>query len=113
MRARGGSAERARGGGRGEEALWVGGPRAGGEAGLVSRARRAPPVTAGAVRASAGALLHLPRAEVTNLSRAVELLKDRGVTVVGVDEDSPRTIYDDPCPAGPVALVVGSEGAGI
>ncbi len=80
---------------------------------LVTRERRSAPVTAAAVRASAGALLHLRHARVTNLTRTVELLKDRGFTVIGLDEGADRTVYDEPCPEGPVALVLGSEGEGI
>ena len=80
---------------------------------LITRTHRAAPVTAAAVRASAGALLHLPHARVANLSRAIERLQDAGFTVIGLDEDAPRSIYQDACPTGRVALVLGSEGFGI
>jgi len=80
---------------------------------LITRTHRAAPVTPAAVRASAGALLHLPHARVANLSRAIERLKDAGFTVVGLDEDAPGSIYEQPCPSGRVALVLGSEGSGI
>ena len=86
---------------------------AAGAAMLVSRLRRAAPVSAAAVRASAGALLHLPHARVANLPRALRRLQDVGFTVACLDHRAPRTIYDEPCPAGRLALVVGSEGAGI
>jgi 23S rRNA (guanosine2251-2'-O)-methyltransferase len=86
---------------------------AAGAAMLVSRLRRAAPVTATAVRASAGALLHLPHARVANLPRALRRLQDAGFTVAGLDHRAARTIYEEPCPAGRLALVVGSEGAGI
>ncbi len=86
---------------------------AAGVAMLVSRERRAAPVTAAAVRASAGALLHIPLARVTNLTRALRALQDRGFTIVGLDEDASHTIDDDPCPDGPVVVVVGAEGSGI
>src|SRR5438105_12885220 len=65
------------------------------------------------MRASAGALSHLPVARVTNLRRTVDALKDRDFTVIGLDGDAGRSIYDEPCPGGPVAIVVGSEGTGI
>lgn len=84
-----------------------------GAAMLVTRTKRAADVTAAAVRASAGALLHLPHARVANLARAIDRLKDAGFWVVGLDGDSERTIYDEPCPAGRVVLVVGSEGEGM
>ncbi len=80
---------------------------------LITRTHRAAPVTAAAVRASAGALLHLPHARVANLSRAIERLQDAGFTVIGLDEEAPRSIYEDSCPTGRVALVLGSEGFGI
>jgi 23S rRNA (guanosine2251-2'-O)-methyltransferase len=79
---------------------------------LVTRTRRAADVTASAVRTSAGALLHLPHARVANIPRALERLKDVGFTVIGLDEVAERTIYEEECPDGRVALVVGSEGSG-
>jgi 23S rRNA (guanosine2251-2'-O)-methyltransferase len=84
-----------------------------GAAALVTRTRRAADVTPSAVRASAGALLHLPHARVANIARAVGRLQDVGFTVVGLDADAPATIYDERCPGGRVAIVVGSEGEGI
>jgi 23S rRNA (guanosine2251-2'-O)-methyltransferase len=79
---------------------------------LVTRTRRAADVSASAVRASAGALLHLPHAKVANISRALERLKDAGFTVVGLDDQAERTIFEEVCPDGRLALVVGSEGTG-
>jgi 23S rRNA (guanosine2251-2'-O)-methyltransferase len=79
---------------------------------LVTRTRRAADVTTSAVRASAGALLHLPHARVANIPRALERLKNAGFTVVGLDESAERTIFEEACPDGRIALVVGSEGSG-
>ena len=69
---------------------------------------RRPPI-----RASAGALLHVPTARVANISRAIDRLRDAGFTAVGLDGDAERSIYDEPCPDGRVALVVGAEGSGL
>ena len=80
---------------------------------LITRTHRAAPVTPAAIRASAGALLHLPHARVANLARAIERLKDAHFTVIGLDEDAPGSIYEQPCPSGRVALVLGSEGSGM
>ncbi len=80
---------------------------------LVSRERRGAPVTPAAVRASAGALLHLRVARVTNLTRTLQLLHERGFTSVGLDEEAEVSIFDGPAPDGPLALVVGAEGSGI
>lgn len=86
---------------------------AAGAAILVSRTRRAADATPAAVRASAGALLHLPFARVPNLARAIERLQELGFWVVGLDGDADRTLYDEPCPGGRVAIVVGSEDTGL
>ena len=86
---------------------------AAGAAMLVTRTRRAAAVTPAAVRASAGALLHLPHARVANISRAIGRLQEAGFSVVGLDERAGSTVYDEPCPAGRVALVLGSEGGGL
>ena len=80
---------------------------------LVTRVRRAADVTPAAVRASAGALLHISLARVANISRALGRLQDAGFTVVGLDGDARTSIFDEPCPEGRVALVVGSEGEGM
>ncbi len=86
---------------------------AAGAAMLVIRERRAAGITPSAVRASAGALLHLPLARVPNVPRALQRLRSLGFTTVGLDGAAPRTVYDEPCPAGRVAIVVGSEGRGL
>jgi 23S rRNA (guanosine2251-2'-O)-methyltransferase len=86
---------------------------AAGAAMLVTRTHRAAPVTPAAIRASAGALLHLPHARVANVARALERLKASGFTVVGLDEQAELSIYDEPAPAGRLALVLGSEGQGL
>ena len=84
-----------------------------GAAMLVTRTKRAADVTPAAVRASAGALLHLPHARVANIARALGRLQDAGFTVIGLAGDASVTIFDEPCPDGRVALVVGSEGEGM
>jgi 23S rRNA (guanosine2251-2'-O)-methyltransferase len=86
---------------------------AAGAAMLVTRVRRAAGVTSSAVRASAGALLHLPVARVTNISRTLGRLKDAGFTVVGLNGSASKTIYQQRCPEGRVALVIGSEAEGM
>jgi 23S rRNA (guanosine2251-2'-O)-methyltransferase len=85
---------------------------AAGAAMLVSRIRRAAEVTQAAVRASAGALLHLPHARVANVSRAIARLQEAGFFVAGLDSAG-ESIYVDRRPPGRLALVVGSEGKGL
>lgn len=86
---------------------------AAGASALVMRRRRGAPVSPAALAASAGALAHLPLARVANLARALELLKEGGFWVVGLDGRAERTILDSPRPPGRLALVLGSEGSGL
>jgi 23S rRNA (guanosine2251-2'-O)-methyltransferase len=80
---------------------------------VVSRTRRSAGVTDAAVRASAGALLHLPHARVANIPRALDRLHERGFTVVGLDGDAGASVFDAPTPDRPLALVLGSEARGM
>lgn len=80
---------------------------------LVTRTRRSADVTEAAVRASAGALLHLPHARVANIGRALSRLREVGFTVIGLDERAPASVYETEAPAGRVAVVLGSEGEGM
>jgi 23S rRNA (guanosine2251-2'-O)-methyltransferase len=84
-----------------------------GAAMLITRTRRAAEVTSAAVRASAGALLHLPHARVVNIARAIQRLQELGFWVVGLDGDADTSIYDEPCPPGRIVLVIGGEGEGM
>jgi 23S rRNA (guanosine2251-2'-O)-methyltransferase len=80
---------------------------------LVTRTRRAADVTPAAIRASAGALLHLTHARIANIARGLERLKNLGFTVVGLDERAERTVFEEQPPEGRVAVVLGSEGEGL
>jgi 23S rRNA (guanosine2251-2'-O)-methyltransferase len=86
---------------------------AAGAAMLVTRLRRAAASSPAAARASSGALLHLPHARVANITRTLGRLKDGGFWVVGLDEKAHETVYDEQCPRGRVAVVLGSEGGGL
>ena len=85
---------------------------AAGADGVVRQSRRAARLDGAAAKASAGAVAHVPVAEVVNIARALETLKDAGVWTVGLDGDAP-TRYDDVDFTLPTALVVGAEGAGL
>ena len=85
---------------------------AAGAHGLIIPERRAVGITPGAVRASAGALEHVKVARVVNLNRAIESLKDAGVSVIGLDADGDIE-YTQADFTGPVVIVVGSEGKGM
>lgn len=63
-------------------------------------------------KVSCGASQSLPIVEVTNLSRAMKVLKDQGLWIVGTAMDTDTTLYDLDLKS-PTALVLGSEGQGM
>lgn len=80
--------------------------------GIIIPKRRAVGLTATVAKASTGAIEHIPVVRVTNMARAIDDLKERGVWIAGTDakgsEDYRR--FDGTLPLG---LVIGSEGKGI
>jgi len=82
-----------------------------GASGVVIPKDRAVGVTSVAVKASAGASEHVPVARETNLRRAIDRMKEAGVWVYAAEVGG--TTYTEMDLAGPVALVLGSEGRGV
>jgi 23S rRNA (guanosine2251-2'-O)-methyltransferase len=80
--------------------------------GVVLPKDRAAGVTPAAFKAAAGALEHCPVARVTNLSRALERIKEQGIWTVALAAEADRELsaFDLTLPT---ALVLGSEGAGV
>lgn len=79
--------------------------------GVILPRDRAVPVTPAVVRASAGAAVRVPVAQVTNLARTLRAWREAGVRVVGSVAHGGR----DPAEAasgGPAVLVLGSEHEG-
>ncbi len=79
--------------------------------GVIVPERRAVGLTPAAVKASAGAVEHIPVARETNLTRTIERLKKEGVWIYGAameGEDFRKVDF-----SGPAALVIGSEGEGL
>ncbi|HEX6208147.1 MAG TPA: 23S rRNA (guanosine(2251)-2'-O)-methyltransferase RlmB [Actinomycetota bacterium] len=86
---------------------------AAGASALVLRRRRSAGLTPAALKSSAGALLHLPVAEVANISRALGRLKEAGFWVLGLTGEAETTIDGAAPPPGRLALVLGAEGEGL
>lgn len=89
---------------------------AAGASGAILPDRRAAPLTPVVARASAGALEHLPVAGVTNLTRALELLKkEHGYWVHAADPAGERDLFEIPDRLldGRLVLLLGAEGRGI
>ncbi|HEX5163470.1 MAG TPA: 23S rRNA (guanosine(2251)-2'-O)-methyltransferase RlmB [Steroidobacteraceae bacterium] len=73
---------------------------------------RAVQMNATVRKVAAGAAETTPLAVVTNLARALRLLKDAGLWIVGADAEAPKLAHETDL-AGPIALVMGAEGSGL
>jgi 23S rRNA (guanosine2251-2'-O)-methyltransferase len=80
--------------------------------GVLFPERGAAPLTAAAVKASAGASEHLLLARVESLGEALNDLQARGLRLVAADQDAPSSAWDTDL-SGPLAVIVGSEGSGL
>lgn len=85
---------------------------AAGAHGIVLQNRRSAALEGAAAKAAAGALAHVKIAEVVNIARAIEELKEAGVWSVGLAGEAP-TSYDSIDFTVPTAFIVGAEGAGL
>ena len=83
-----------------------------GAAGVVIAKARAAGVGVGAYKTSAGAVLHVPIAQVSNLATAIDELKRAGFWVAGSTEHATQDVWSAPL-EGRLCLVMGSEGSGI
>jgi 23S rRNA (guanosine2251-2'-O)-methyltransferase len=85
---------------------------AAGAHGIIIPKRRAVGLTQTVAKASTGAIEHIPVARVTNLSRTVDELKERGLWVAGTDAKGDQDFrqLDGTLP---ICLVIGSEGKGM
>jgi 23S rRNA (guanosine2251-2'-O)-methyltransferase len=80
--------------------------------GVVMQSRRSAALGGAAAKASAGAVAHVRIAEVVNIARAIEELKELGVWTIGLAGDAP-TPYDTIDFTLPTAFVLGAEGSGL
>lgn len=85
---------------------------AAGADGVIIQSRRAAALDGAAAKASAGAVAHVRVAEVVNIARAIDELKALGVWTVGLAGGSDAR-YDTIDLTGPMAIVLGAEGAGL
>lgn len=80
--------------------------------GIVIHKHGAAPVSSIAVKASAGALMHVPIARVTNITKTIMELKEKGLWIAGTDMTG-DSIYYEANLKGPIGVVIGSEGKGM
>ena len=79
--------------------------------GVILGKHRSAPVTAAAVKSSAGASEHMLIARVVNISAALEELKAAGLWIAGADMAGESMYKQDM--TGAFALVIGNEGEGL
>ncbi len=80
--------------------------------GIIIPKRRAASVNSTVNKVSAGAVEHMKIARVTNISDAIEELKQAGLWVCGTAVDTNKYYYNQDL-TGPLAIVIGNEGKGI
>lgn len=80
--------------------------------GVVFQSRRSAGLTPIVYKVSAGAIVHVNLSEVVNIKHALIQMKERSITIIGAEADSPLSLWDIDMKV-PLALIVGSEGEGI
>ena len=80
--------------------------------GVVFPERGAAPLSAAAVKASAGASEHLLLARMPTIGEAIHELRHAGLRLAAADQEAPASAWESDL-SGPVAVIVGSEGSGL
>ncbi len=80
--------------------------------GIIIPRHHAATVTPAAVKASAGATVHMAMAEVTNIAQTISALKAKGIWVAGLEGKGEKN-YTAVDYTPPTAIVVGNEGRGM
>jgi 23S rRNA (guanosine2251-2'-O)-methyltransferase len=81
--------------------------------GIILPDRRAASITPAVTNSSAGAVERMLVAQVVNLNRAIDELKEQNIWIAGLDSDPTTPLIDNRMISGALALVVGSEGSGL
>ena len=80
--------------------------------GIVIPKRRAASVNSTVNKVSAGAVQYMKIARVTNITDAIEKLKESGLWICGTDINTDKYYYNQDL-TGPIGIVIGNEGNGI
>lgn len=80
--------------------------------GILIPEKGSAPITADAMKTSAGALNYVPVCREKDLKKTLKFMRESGVRIVACTEKTDKDIYDLNL-TGPIALVVGSEEDGV
>ena len=80
--------------------------------GVIIPKRRGATVNSTVSKVSAGAVEHMKIARVTNLTTTIQMLKEKGLWIVGTDMEAEKTYYEEDL-TGPICIIIGSEGFGM
>lgn len=80
--------------------------------GIIIPKRRAVGITSTVAKISAGAIEYVPVARVSNLAQTIDILKERGLWITGIDMQGETSFYGADL-KGPIGLVIGNEGYGL
>ncbi|MCK5861058.1 MAG: 23S rRNA (guanosine(2251)-2'-O)-methyltransferase RlmB [Candidatus Hydrogenedentes bacterium] len=83
-----------------------------GASGVLFSKDRSSPITTAAMKAAAGGMEHVDLIQATNLVRALAHIKEQGFWITALDADAKMKLWEVGL-TGRVALIIGSEGAGI
>ena len=78
---------------------------------VIAPSDHAAGINATVAKVASGAAETVPYFMVTNLARTLGELKERNIWIIGTSDDAPCPVPGRP--QGPVALVLGAEGAGM
>ena len=80
--------------------------------GIIIPKRRAAQVNSTVNKVSSGAVEHMNIARVTNITDAMEKLKEAGLWICGTDINTNKYYYEQDL-TGPIGIVIGNEGSGM
>lgn len=80
---------------------------------VIMQDRKSPPLTGVLAKAATGAIELVPHVRVTNLTRAIESLRDWGYVTVALEGEATLSMADALADKRPAALALGAEGKGL
>ncbi len=79
---------------------------------IVVTTHNSAPISGQTMKASAGALVHMPICRTTDLSKTIAYLQESGLQIIACTEKATATIYEVDLTV-PTAILLGSEQSGI